>query len=366
MPDTDFLLGMTNALGIFALVTTSYAYVLRYSSPGLGRDLILGIMFGIGACLAIADTNEFVPGLFIDPRAVMLVLAGPFGGIVSACVAAVMACALRLHDGGVGAQAGAMNNLATAALGVLFAKYVVAGRLVRFSHLLALGLLSNVPLLFILTVPLPNSVELFLRVIGPLSLVDTIGVLILGHVLRDAYRTNSSRERLAREATTDPLTGLSNRRDFERRLETLLEKAGKTDSPVSLLILDIDHFKTVNDTLGHEAGDRVLVRIADVVRERIGNDHLAARYGGEEFVVAMPDTDTGEATAVAECLRTTIERATHPSPGNGLRVTVSIGVSTVTGRFEDAFRTADRALYAAKSGGRNRVVFSKQRLPEAA
>ena len=362
----DFLLSIVNALGVFALVTIAYAYILKYTQTGLLRSTLFGLMFGTGACLAIANTTEFVPGLFIDPRAVMLALAGPFGGLLAASLAAAMTCALRLHDGGVGAHAGVMNILATAALGVLLAKLVIGERRpIRFMQMLALGFLSNVPLLFILAVPVSNAPELFLRAIGPLTVADTIGVLVLGKVLCDACSLHRKQERLAVEARTDPLTGLSNRRDFERRLQPLLASAHASVSPVSLLVIDVDHFKAVNDTFGHETGDTVLAWMADVIRQHVRNGDLVSRYGGEEIVVAMPGAYGREASIVAERIRRVIEEKGQLDSTGRRRITVSVGVSTAIAEFATLFSAADEALYAAKARGRNQVVMSGSGLSEA-
>ncbi|MEN3791147.1 diguanylate cyclase [Fulvimarina sp. MAC3] len=357
MREPELLLGMVNSLGVFALVTLAYAYILRGTDKGAVRSILIGIMFGTGGCLAIANTTEFVPGLFIDPRAVMLVLAAPFGGTLSAVIAAAMTVALRLYDGGVGAPAGVANIVSTAILGIAFTKLAIGKTLpISFAKLLILGFLSNIPLLFILIVPVPNAAQMFLSAIGPLTVADTLGVLILGKVLNDACKTHSSRQRLAVEAHTDPLTKLPNRRDFERRIGPVFERARRDGTPVSLLVIDVDHFKTINDTLGHEAGDVVLVWIADIIRQHMRRSDLITRYGGEEIVVAMPGADAAGAASTAERIRGVVEEKGPLDPDTGHRVTISIGVATEIENFADLFNAADKALYAAKRQGRNRVV----------
>ncbi|MER0238270.1 diguanylate cyclase [Fulvimarina sp. MAC8] len=357
MLSQDLLLDMVNAMGVFALVTLTYAYILRGTKVGTVRSVLIGIMFGTGACLAIANATEFIPGLFIDLRVVMLVLAAPFGGVLAAVIAAVMTIALRIHEGGVGAQAGVMSIVATAAVGICFAHFVMdVKRPISIDKLFTLGLASNIPHLLILTVPVPNAAEMFMWAIGPLTVADTLGVLLLGRVLGDACQSHFSRERLAVEATTDPLTGLPNRRDFERRIALVLERASRDGTPVSLLVIDVDHFKRINDTLGHEVGDVVLIWIADIIREQMRGCDLIARYGGEEIVVAMPGSDTSGALRTAERIRGIVEAKGELEPKTGHRVTISIGVATEIEEFVDLFNAADEALYAAKRQGRNRVV----------
>ncbi len=161
-------------------------------------------------------------------------------------------------------------------------------------------------------------------------------------------------------AITDPLTGLHNRRYMESHLGSLLEQAVLRKKPLTVLVLDIDYFKAINDTHGHDAGDDVLREFSFRIKKSIRGIDLACRYGGEEFVVIMPETDLTVATMVAERLRRRI--ATEPFPiqdgSNSIEVTISIGISAL-GKDDAAaniLKRADAALYRAKRDGRNRVV----------
>jgi two-component system, cell cycle response regulator len=161
-------------------------------------------------------------------------------------------------------------------------------------------------------------------------------------------------------AITDPLTGLYNRRYMESHLGSLLEQAVARKKPLTVLVLDIDYFKAVNDTHGHDAGDDVLREFAVRIKKSIRGIDLACRYGGEEFVVVMPETDLTVATMVAERLRRRI--ATEPFPvqegSRNIEVTISVGISAL-GKDDTAatiLKRADAALYRAKRDGRNRVV----------
>jgi two-component system cell cycle response regulator len=161
-------------------------------------------------------------------------------------------------------------------------------------------------------------------------------------------------------AITDPLTGLHNRRYMASHLDTLMKSACPA-KPISFLIMDIDHFKAVNDTHGHDVGDEVLREFANRISANVRGIDLACRHGGEEFVVVMPDTDAGFAFAVAERLRQSIEATPikiSRAPG-ALNITVSIGIASSTGAPdvpEQLLRRADQALYRAKREGRNRVI----------
>jgi two-component system cell cycle response regulator len=162
-------------------------------------------------------------------------------------------------------------------------------------------------------------------------------------------------------AVTDALTGLFNRRYMESHADSLVERAAARGKPLSALIIDIDHFKAVNDTHGHDAGDDVLREFSDRLRSCIRGIDLACRYGGEEFVVIMPDTDLGVANKVAERIRRRV--AAEPFPiargSRSVEVTISVGLAGRIGPQDTSaliMKRADSALYLAKRNGRNRVV----------
>jgi len=157
----------------------------------------------------------------------------------------------------------------------------------------------------------------------------------------------------------DPLTGLFNRRYLEEALETEVRRAGRYALPLSLNMLDIDHFKGFNDTFGHTRGDEVLRAVSQRLREQTRNADIVTRYGGEEFVVILPMTTKPHARLVAEKLRAAIAAAVIADAGpDGARITISVGVSTFPEDSSTAtglLQAADAALYAAKDRGRNRV-----------
>jgi two-component system, cell cycle response regulator len=162
-------------------------------------------------------------------------------------------------------------------------------------------------------------------------------------------------------AILDALTGLHNRRYMESHLSTLAEQASSRGRPLALMILDIDFFKSINDTYGHDAGDDVLREFAVRIRKSIRGIDLACRYGGEEFVIVMPETDIQVAGMVAERLRRSIAGETFAVNKGTKRidVTISIGLATLDHKGEpvaDVLKRADMALYRAKHDGRNRVV----------
>jgi len=160
-------------------------------------------------------------------------------------------------------------------------------------------------------------------------------------------------------ATTDGLTGLFNHRQFQERLLEEFKRQNRYGSPISLLIIDLDFFKKINDTYGHPVGDLVLRGTADILRGTVREVDMAARYGGEEFAALLIGTDKKGAIQTAERLRKAIESYEFRADGKKIRVTSSIGVASAppdASTKEDLIERADRALYKAKSDGRNRVV----------
>ncbi len=167
--------------------------------------------------------------------------------------------------------------------------------------------------------------------------------------------------KLEHMAHTDALTNMYNRRYFMERLQEEFERVRRHGSVLSVLVFDLDHFKRINDTYGHDHGDRVLVAVADVVNRIKRVTDIACRLGGEEFALLLPETDKTGAINLAQRLRQAIEAHTYQTSGKeSLAVTASIGVATVTaksGEPETILKVADRAMYRAKDSGRNMVCF---------
>jgi len=165
----------------------------------------------------------------------------------------------------------------------------------------------------------------------------------------------SARDQMPTLASTDHLTGLWNRRAFQERLAAELERARRYDRPLALVMLDIDHFKRINDVHGHPVGDRVLIEVASRIFSTVREGEVVARVGGEEFAWILPETDGDGAVAAAERVRAAISAQTFTGVG---RLTISLGVCDLDEgeTASELVRLADRALYRAKAGGRDRVA----------
>lgn len=166
-------------------------------------------------------------------------------------------------------------------------------------------------------------------------------------------------KKLSRLATTDGLTKLYNSRSFYNHLESETERAARYKRPLSLLFLDIDHFKKFNDQFGHLEGDKVLIKISDIIMSCLRGMDTAYRYGGEEFTIILPETEGKEAGTVATRIRKTIEEEKFiPAKGEPVTVTISIGVAQFNSKETVAsfIQRSDRAMYLSKQKGRNRVT----------
>jgi len=188
----------------------------------------------------------------------------------------------------------------------------------------------------------------------------------LGLALRNALLFKEVKLR----ADRDGLTRIYNRHSFEERLIYEIKRRRRYDHDLSLLMVDLDHFKQVNDTYGHKAGDMVLRKVGEILTETFRTTDLAARYGGEEFVVILPHTSEKDAWTLAERVREAIQSCAFHFDGHDFTVTASIGVASVEAgaltKDDDLILKADKALYEAKHNGRNMVVVSRPKVQHAA
>ncbi len=207
-----------------------------------------------------------------------------------------------------------------------------------------------------------NFTGLFVLLSDKRGFLDTFQIDLL-KVMCNHASTSIANAKLHSEiekmATTDGLTGLLNHRLFQEKLTGEFKRLNRLSDPLSLLLADIDHFKKVNDTYGHPAGDLVLKGVSAVIRETIRDIDIPARYGGEEFAVILPGTDAEGAQKIAERLRRAVMAKTFTADGKSLKVTVSIGIATSPEDAESKeglIEKADQALYYAKHNGRNMAV----------
>nr|HPG93193.1 GGDEF domain-containing protein [Dokdonella sp.] len=232
----------------------------------------------------------------------------------------------------------------------------------RPEHMVATMLIVGIVIMLARILRLPDMGMLSLTGSTPMQgIVFTYASLLpviatSGFLLMCGDRLNKD---LSRLAMLDPLTGVSNRRTMTELANKAIAASKRHGRALSLLILDIDHFKRINDQFGHEAGDLALCRFVQLVREMMRESDVIARLGGEEFVLILPDSDERAALAVAERIRQRLDNSDFSISGWPVPLRASIGVGTLgpeVSNLETLLRETDRAMYEAKRSGRNRVV----------
>lgn len=197
--------------------------------------------------------------------------------------------------------------------------------------------------------------------VSPSGQIEHVGLMIHDMTLvaisqRKLQQTNSELERLSR---TDKLSGLANRSHWETQLSIEFERFQRSQSPSSLVMLDVDHFKKINDGYGHQAGDEVIKLLGGLLKKHCRSTDTAGRYGGEEFGILLIDTASDQAEVFAERVRRAVERLNFSHFGTPIDFTISLGVAEVSNdqaNYEAWIAGADRALYASKHSGRNRTT----------
>lgn len=242
--------------------------------------------------------------------------------------------------------------------------------LLRLGHGRAVALVTGVSVALslavtaVVNVALGNTTQLVIDLLIATLVPLMVAPLVSHYALGLLFELEHLREQLQHAAIRDALTQLYNRRFFVARLDTEIERARRTGQPLSLLMIDVDHFKAINDTYGHSTGDDVLERLAVLLIGAMRPYDLVARFGGEEFVALMPSARLDQAEAVAERIRCAVESMPVSWPGTqgtgrAGPVTASVGATVLSEAGEhaaDLLARADRAMYAAKNGGRNRCV----------
>ncbi len=232
----------------------------------------------------------------------------------------------------------------------------------RPEHMVAILLIIGILIMLVRALSFADIGMLSLTASTPMqSIVFTYGLLLpvvatSGFLLMCADRLNKN---LTQLATLDPLTGVFNRRTMSELANTAIAASKRHGRALSLLILDIDHFKRINDQFGHEAGDLALCRFVELVREVMRENDVIARIGGEEFVLILPDSNERMALEIAERIRQRLDDSHFSISGWTVPLRVSIGVGTLgpeISNLETLLRETDHAMYEAKRGGRNRVV----------
>jgi diguanylate cyclase len=365
----DVLTAAGRGLARMAFVVLIYASVWHWlRGMPLLRQVAIGLLFGLATVFSTLEPGQFTAEIVTDVRGVPLILAAPLGGPIALLVAAVVAASYA----GLSGDPELISTLtAIAAVSVVsliwHLRYPRQAADLRWRDLLLLGALSGVWFLAIMATPWTESAARIMPRVGVLAVLSTLGVVLMGAMLVRERRRLRAEARIRALALTDPLTGLPNRRAFQDELTRAVGLARRTDSTLALLMIDLDHFKEVNDRYGHAAGDETLTVFGRRLAASLRQGDFAARVGGEEFAVLMQTGGTTGATSYADRLMAMVRQVPIRPTRQAPPLSVSIGIAVGPGFDIDEdwlVAEADRALYAAKEGGRDQVYVAPERLPD--
>lgn len=327
-------------------------YLKGKVSPAVNH-IISGIVLGLFGLLMMQFTFPVNHVVVADFRQIAILVSVYLGGAVSGVWTMLIIAAYRLyflHGLSIASVFGALNAVVTFGVAV----WLLPRKKFRLQKWIIVLILTLMITLGTFYLTLQGNIG---SIILPYSLVFAIAGMFTFYLLRYLRRSDDLLDMMREAAHRDFLTGLYNLRAFKAFFDTKVQTSIETSACFSLLVVDIDHFKRVNDTYGHAAGDAVLLQLANVLRDTFNPDDHIARKGGEEFVVIVDNCGGDRVRQAAERLRRNVERHIFVLPGGGtIRITISVGASIFPEIDPgELFDKADQALYAAKEAGRNRV-----------
>ncbi|WP_337033372.1 diguanylate cyclase [Paenibacillus illinoisensis] len=333
-------------------------YNIRVPFPSLRVQMIGGLLFGIYGTVLMNYSFPLNENTIVDLRHLAIVTAAVYLGGLASVISGLVISILRIAIFGLSPPAidAAFVMTLIGLSGVYFA-YASWSRLTKIITMNLLG----ITLIFVILVLNSSSMNSLMKVYPLQMTISFVGGIFIYFIAEFINKSNEMLFLLERRASTDHLTNLSNRRQFEKSLELQLERARENRQKLSLLVIDIDRFKKVNDTYGHSAGDAVLKQLGQLLIEHSRSADMVSRNGGEEFAILLLDCGHHQALAIAESIRQSVEKYLFALPdGTTIRLTISIGVAVFPDHCDeqddaDFFEQADRALYEAKNTGRNRV-----------
>ena len=331
----------------------------RIFNKSFRNSLINGLLSGLLGGVLMIYGAEIAPGIMIDFRFIPIILMGLYVSLTAAVETAVIIGVLRI------AQTG-LNRVTFTAFFVAMIIGVGSGLIGKTKFEVSIKWLASVVLvcvaagigIFSVTAQLENRFDILNVYVSTMVIVSTLMFFITEYVV--AF--NRKFEKIKDEAEKDFLTGLNNPRQFYKSLNRYFEVEDIDQKHVSLLYIDVDHFKKINDTFGHDCGDLVLKDLGEIFRQTARNHDIISRKGGEEFAILLVDCNEHQAVNAAERIRKAVE--THDfklSSHQTAKVTISIGISSIpekTTTVNEMIEQADKALYCAKNSGRNRVMLA--------
>ncbi|MBC8059443.1 MAG: diguanylate cyclase [Clostridiaceae bacterium] len=349
-----------NACILITFISVSHNF-LKYKDITQNKSALLkvvtGVSCGLLGIILMLFSVHITPTVITDFRTIPIILAAIFGGIIPSIITAIIMCFFRVLYFGF-TKAAMISIAATMLSGIGYGiiSIIKNTRKDKWIYSVSYSMLVSTIAYIILI----NDKALLLKFL----IIYYIGILFVSYfVYRYTEYLSELDEfynKLKNEATVDFLTGINNVRQFDKYFNDLAKQTVRKEESLSLLFLDIDHFKKVNDTYGHSSGDIILKGLAVILRDTCRGFDVVSRNGGEEFSVILLDCSSPNAVVIAEKIRKNVEKHKfYISDKVAINITISIGVSTypdTTDSIDNLLGYADNALYEAKRAGRNRVV----------
>lgn len=342
------------------VVSLLFLYSHIFSTSPLTKDstflrkILLGVVGGLFSNI-LMQYGIRIDTTIVDLRHIPIILLAFFGGSLPAFIGMVLVIIGRFF---IGVNTSAYASVILMVLITLFSILISSQRISKKNKVIWMLTFSNIIFTFVI-IYLVNDLSLLVKLIPLYWIISYIAGFLSFYILDFIRKSQFLLEKYKSESTTDGLTGLNNVRKFDEVFNSLLNELNKSIQSFSLLYIDIDFFKKINDTYGHSEGDLVLKRLGTLLTVSTRNFDIVSRNGGEEFTILLPDTSVARAMDIAEHIRKTVENTEFPLSGGGvIKVTVSIGVASYKDTTDNPsmlIEDADKALYVAKKTGRNKV-----------
>ena len=355
---------MVNSLFVNACILITFLYLGSqlfanqkiFSESNYKTKISIGVLYGLTGCLLMLNGINMSNNMIMDFRIIALIISALFCGPVSAFITVLFIISFRFGYFGISAA----SITATINLIIIFSiSSILSLFKLDFKKKFIYMAIANILFSIIWTFVLVKDAALIIKILSNYILSSIVVSIIIYLVLVYIHKTNEMVLKFKKEAEKDFLTGLFNVREFDKLLNTYSETAYKKNEDLSLLMIDIDFFKKVNDSYGHKSGDMVLQQLSDILTDSSRTFDIVSRKGGEEFTVILLNCNHEQAMEIAERIRGNVENHLFIIKNNKyIKITVSIGISSypsLTKNLNDLIHEADEALYCAKRNGRNQV-----------
>ncbi|MBL4930811.1 diguanylate cyclase [Clostridium paridis] len=355
---------MISSLFINATIIISFLYlgsqILKSEnfimSISIKDKTLLGILCGLAGCILIFYSIHTYNNVLIDLRVISVLIAAFYGGYISSVIATFMIVFFRIGYYGI-TYISVIASISLFIISLIFS-YISKTKLSFIKKYIIMSLVNIIYGVILYSVLVDD-----LKVLSMVNISFTISTIIVSiivyYTLKYISKTNELYRKLRLESTKDYLTGLNNVREFDKLLNMHINSAVEKNENISILMIDIDFFKHINDTYGHSSGDLILKQLSNLLVKSCRSFDIVSRNGGEEFTTILLDCDYGHAFTIAERMRKAVEEYDFIIEGNKeIHITVSIGVGAYpypTEEISTILKVADDALYNAKRSGRNKV-----------